>query len=363
MRIGIDCRLAGTKHAGIGRYIQNLLRHTLTNNNHDWVLFFYDQQQAQLVLGKLFSLPRLTIVYSPVKHYSVAEQLRMPLYFYRAKLDLLHVPHFNAPILYFKPLVVTIHDLLWHHHRGSKVTTLSALQYWLKYFFYRLTVRCALVRAAKVIVPAQTIKQTVSEYFPKAKNKIEVTYEGVEESLLQPVKTKRQKNTLLYVGSLYPHKNVRLVIAALHKLPQYQLEIAGSRNIFTKQTQAFIHSLGLQKQVSLLGYLSDQALRQKYAQVTALVQPSLSEGFGLTGVEAMTQGTPILASDIPIFREIYQDGAILFNPHKVDDFVAAVKKLETTNLKSLEEKVKKIAQKYSWKKMAVQTISIYEKAL
>jgi len=109
--------------------------------------------------------------------------------------------------------------------------------------------------------------------------------------------------------------------------------------------------------------LPDQALQKKYAQVTALVQPSLSEGFGLTGVEAMAQGTPILASDIPIFREIYGDGAILFNPHKIAAFVAAIKKLETTKLDSLKERAKKIANSYSWQKMAKQTIFIYEKAL
>lgn len=362
MRIGIDCRLAGTKHAGIGRYIQNLLLNLLPDSEHQWVLFFFSQDQAETVLGSL-KAPNIKIVIASVPHYTIAEQLRMPFIFRQENLDLLHVPHFNVPLLYRRPFVVTIHDLLWHHNRGSQVTTLSRYQYWLKYLFYRLIVRNAVLSAKKVIVPAKTIKQTVTEYFPAAANKTEVTHEGVDESILKSASKSERKTagkTLLYVGSLYPHKNVRLVIAALHKLPEYTLEIVGSRDIFSEQTLDFAKSLNLSGQVKMLGYLTDQELQQKYQGVSALVQPSLSEGFGLTGIEAMALGTPVLASDIAIFREIYKDGAILFNPHHVAAFVEAVEKLEKSDLNEITARAQAVAKSYSWKTMATQTLQIYE---
>ena len=91
-RIGVDCRLAGTKHAGIGRYIENFIRRAVKEKTFQWVLFFHDQPQAQAVLpGKL---PHVKRVYIPVKHYSLKEQWTLPRVFLKEKLDLLHIPHF-----------------------------------------------------------------------------------------------------------------------------------------------------------------------------------------------------------------------------------------------------------------------------
>ena len=75
-RIGIDCRLAGVKHAGIGRYTQNLVRRVIANQNYDWVLFFHDKEQAKKVLQNQFK--KAKVVYLPIKHYSFKEQLTLP---------------------------------------------------------------------------------------------------------------------------------------------------------------------------------------------------------------------------------------------------------------------------------------------
>jgi len=389
-KIGIDCRLAGKRHAGIGRYIENLIiRLPNLAKNIEWVYFFYDQEQAKEIFETIKPQQQnLQFVFTPIRHYSFAEQVKLPKIFKHHKLDLLHVPHFNAPIFYSDKLIVTIHDLLWHQQKGLTVTTLKPWQYWLKYLAYRFITYKTVQHADQILVPAKTIKQTLTNYYPSAQNKIKVTKEGIDEnfSKIQNLKfhpkvsfipaefsfknsgseikiNNYKSKQLIYVGSLYPHKNIQLVIKALKDLPQYNLKIVGSRNIFQDKYKKLAQKLNLTRRIIFVGYLTDQELIEELKQSFALVQPSLSEGFGLTGVEAMSAGLPVLASDIEIFKEIYQDAPIYFDPHDPSSFIAAVKKLEKTDRKKVINKGFAIVKNYDWDKMVNQTLSVYEKIL
>ncbi len=362
IKIGIDCRLAGKKHAGIGRYIENLIiRLPLLAPEVQFVYFFYDFEQADDIANwKKYS--NVKLVFVPIKHYSLAEQIRFPSVLTSQQLDLLHIPHFNIPIFYQKSLVVTIHDLLWHEQKGPAVTTLPIWQYWVKYLAYRFTVGQAVHKASQILVPAKTIQQTLIQYYPQAKTKTTVTYEGIDQHL-QLSKTKKATNQLLYVGSLYPHKNIGLVLQALTQLPNFELTIVGARNVFVNKIKQQVQQLGINQQVHFLGSVDDTQLSQLYSSAYALVQPSLSEGFGLTGVEAMALGTPVIASDIPIFREIYQDAAQYFDPHDLASFCQAVKTLTPTKRASLIKRGHQVAQRYNWDTLTHQTLNVYQQVI
>ena len=226
-RVGIDARLAGKKHAGIGRYIENLLlRLPKIAPEVSFTYFFYEHQT--------FSNVAIELV--PIRHYSLKEQLQCPKYFRRQNLDLLHIPHFNVPILYRQKIVITIHDLLWHEYQGPEVTTLSPWQYWLKHQVYFIVVAQAMKRAAGIFVPTETIKKTVLKYYPFTRNKIVVTKEGVSTAYQVQSHTQHIiKKQLIYVGSLYPHKNIRLVIDALSVLQDYVLLLVGTRTVFQEE--------------------------------------------------------------------------------------------------------------------------------
>jgi glycosyltransferase involved in cell wall biosynthesis len=262
-------------------------------------------------------------------------------------------------------MVVTIHDLLWHQQKGSQVTTLSGWQYWLKYLGYRLIVRQALTKAQQILVPAETIRQTITKSYPLAQDKITVTTEGVDQALVSRSKTptKSLNKKLLYVGSLYPHKNITRVIDGLEQLPDHQLQIVGSRSIFQDKVKAYVSQKGLTDRVEFLGFVPDEQLLKLYQTSLALVQPSLSEGFGLTGLEAMAAGGRVIASDIPIFREIYGPAALLFDPHSTADFVQKVKDLGDYDPAKLNQLTKKVVAQYSWDTMAAKTLATYQTVL
>lgn len=370
--IGIDCRLLGPTHAGIGRYIENLLLQIpsiSTHHNFHWTFIFHDQSQYDAFLGitdqsAFFASSR--ILFAPVRHYTLNEQITMLSLLKKEKLDLLHVPHFNVPVLYRGKLVVTIHDLLWHEYRGIRVTTLPAWKYWIKHLLYKATVAQAVSKASSILVPARTTKETICRYFPKQKNKVVVTKEGISALFLQPsFQTAHRKKRLVYVGSLYPHKNLKVILQALTSLPEFSLVIVGARNVFQERLKKQVTKLGIEQQVQFHGYLSDLDLVKLFSESFALVQPSLFEGFGLTGVEAMASGLPVIASDIPIFKEIYGNRATLFNPHSSSTFVKAVRHIQSNPF--TREQLMNIAQtvkaEFSWHQMTQKTLETYQLAL
>lgn len=359
MTIGIDCRLAGIQNAGIGRYIEELVRELTKDTSVTWVLFFQTPNQLPWVQ----EANHIRIVIAPVRHYTILEQIVMPFVFARENLDLLHVPHFNVPLFYPGPFVVTIHDLLWHDQRGNNMTTLSPVVYRLKYAAYKHISAFAIKRAKAIFVPAKTVQDTLATHIKGVNShKIHVTYEGINpewNKLQVAANVEKKEKILFYTGSLYPHKNVMLVVRALTQLPEYHLYLSSARSVFVDDFMKTVHEMEMGHRVTHLGCLSDDELREWYAKSMALVQPSLSEGFGLTGIEAMAIGLPVLASNIPIFREVYKDCFIPFDPAYPDSFVNAVHVLEKSSRVSLSKKGKDLAHGYSWKKMAQTTRAIY----
>ncbi len=368
-KIGIDCRLSGIKHAGIGRYTINLIARLpiIAQNKKDkieWHFFFNNHNQISEFIEKYVEvkgdkkgLDKIITHIVKIKHYSLKEQLKLPKVFQSYNLDIVHVPHFNSPIFYQGKISITIHDLLWHQRKGFNVTTLNPFKYAIKYLGYRQIVKQAINKASLILVPAKTIKKTILNYYPDVKDKIIITHEGVDQRfhLTNNVKfTNKQfkSKQLIYTGSLYPHKNINLILQALTQLPEYKLKIIGNRSVFLSKIEDQVKQLNIENQVKFTGFLSDKELIKEYQQSLALIQPSLSEGFGLTGLEALTVGLPILISDIPIFQEIYKDIPLYFDPNSIKSFIIALKNLKKKRAQTMIKKGQKLIKNYSWDKMS-----------
>ncbi len=169
----------------------------------------------------------------------------------------------------------------------------------------------------------------------------------------------------IYTGNAYPHKNLERAIKAIINL-KVVFCIVSSRNIFTKRLEKFIEKNNGQSYIKLLGFVDDKELNELYKNSVGFIFPSLMEGFGLPGLESLKAGTILLASDIPVFREIYGNHAIYFNPTNIVSIENAIKK--TLSLTKVEgnkmiKENKKFIKRYSWKKMAEETLEVYETAL
>lgn len=371
-RIGLDCRLAGPDHAGIGRYIENLIWRlpSQAGPKFHWVFFVSSAKQKQQLIDRSPSSDwekHVEFVIAPIRHYSWAEQWRLPSVFERAQLDLLHVPHFNVPMKYGGKFLITIHDLLWHEYQGLSVTTLSPWVYWLKYLGYKLVASSAIRRAAAIFVPSHSVRESLLKYYPRVPAAITVTPEGVASSLrpLTQKETRTNIHHLLYVGSLYPHKNLEVVLQTLLLDRELHLHVVSARSAFALQTQQRAKNLGLAKQISWHWQLPDEQLRELYATCLALIQPSKSEGFGLTGLEAMHVGIPVIAAETSVFQEVYDSAALFFNPDQSPDLLAQIQLLQTNPERwdELRQAGRAWSSNFSWDEMTKQTLKMYQQCL
>ena len=391
MKIGIDCRMYGPKHTGIGRYVQNLVENLLEiDKENSYVLFVKDDRTEEIENLKIkysFKIDnlKLKIIPSKVQHYSFKEQVALPVLIRKEKLDLMHFPHFNVPVFYRGKYIVTIHDLIKHSSRGMTTTTRSSWFYWLKYLGYKLVFSQAVKKAKKIITPSQFVKDEVVMEYKVNPEKVVVAYEGVDEKLKAKSEERKtmvqnlklleryeiKKPYLLYVGSVYPHKNVERLIEAVKLLNNKYLTsdilhitlvIVCARNVFGERLRNKVVQMEAQEFVTLAGFVPDEDLAVLYRQAEAFVFPTLSEGFGLPGLEAMEAGCPVICSNIPVLREVYGEAAVYFNPLDTKDI--AKKILEVMGQKdkrdNLREEREKQVRKYSWSKMAKETLSVYQ---
>jgi len=357
MNIGIDARLYGLDHTGIGRYVAEIINQLLkVDSQNQYVIFTHPKYINSIPKAKNVSLVSVSI-----RHYSLKEQLFLKKIITGHRLDLVHFPHFNVPLNFNAPFVVTIHDLLWHEKIGFKVTTLNPLVYSLKYLGYKAVVKHALFKSFKIITPSNWVKDQILFRFPKlAAGKISVTYEGVNQTF--SASSQKPKNYLIYAGSLYPHKNVSTLIKALSLVKDIPLIIVSSRSIFTQEITKLVNKLNLNHRVKFVGFKSDPELNRLYAAATALVHPSTSEGFGLTGLEAMAVGTPVISSRAASLPEVYGQAAVFFDPQNHQQLAKIINRLIKDQ--PFRSKLKKAgiqqAKKYSWQTTARQTLKIYQ---
>jgi glycosyltransferase involved in cell wall biosynthesis len=174
----------------------------------------------------------------------------------------------------------------------------------------------------------------------------------------------------LYVGNAYPHKNLNRLIEAVVLLnkkvnEKVILKMSSARNVFIERLKESINKSGAEEFIQLLGFVPDEKLPDLYKNSVAFVFPSLSEGFGLPGLEAIEAGALVLASNIPVFREVYQNHTAYFDPNSVDSIEKTMEKalrLGADEREKIIREAQEFAKRYSWAKMAKETLTIYEEA-
>ena len=175
---------------------------------------------------------------------------------------------------------------------------------------------------------------------------------------------------VLHVGSAFPHKNLEGLIKSYEVIrqtnPELNLVLAGKKEYYYKKLEASVGKQhALKNKVVFTGIVADAELKWLYEHAEDYVFPSLSEGFGLPGLEAMVHGCPVVSSNATCLPEVYGDAAHYFDPENSEDIAAKI--LEVISDKNLREslikKGFKQAAKYSWKKTAEQTLEVYKRVL
>lgn len=384
MKIGIDARFYGS--AGPGRYVANLVRELEEIDKENDYIIFVNKKGSEEYHPKN---PRFKKWLSDYKWYTFEEQTGFVGDLLRARLDLLHVPFLNVPVLYPKKMVVTIHDLTMHDFSTAAASTLGPVAYKSKRLVYKFLTSYAAIKAKRIIVPTEFIRDDIVKRLTGAKfEKVVVTHEGVDPKLVQYKigdkgvlntrleELKVKSNYLFYAGSAYPHKNLEALIISYRDAIKdssfnNQLIVAGKVDSYSNQIAGFSHGLGLDGKVVFVAkycentYVDDKDLAYLYQGALAYFFPSLNEGFSITPLEAQTFGVPVALSDIPAHREVFGDSVMYFDPTSnldmTEKMILISKDLDLRN--DLIKKGYENVKKYSWRQMASKTKDIYDDVL
>ncbi|GAA0547442.1 glycosyltransferase family 1 protein [Halorubrum ejinorense] len=177
---------------------------------------------------------------------------------------------------------------------------------------------------------------------------------------------------ILLVSTLYKHKNVHNLIAAYARLPQakrreHPLLIVGSKTVeseYTRDVENLARELGVAESVSLVGRVSETALRSYYSNAHLFVFPSLIESFGLPVLEAMATGVPVAASANASIPEVGGDAAVYFDPEDPDQMSVVIERaLDNQKLREdLVARGQERVRDFTWEKCAKETLNVFERA-
>jgi len=363
-KIGIDARLIG--QTGVGVYISNLLYdlQSLETSGYCFYIYLLKKDINRFNFNSKNFIKRK----ADYLWHSFSEQIGFLNRLYRDNLDLMHFTYFSYPLLYKRRFIATVHDLTPLKFKTGKASSRSTIEYNIKHFFYKKVIASQVNNAVSIITPSKSVKKQVEKEFGKVNNKkIFSIYEGVNYKLKKTVENKKLKEEFsspffIYVGNFYPHKNVDNLVQAFSKIKtDKKLILIGPDDFFSIELSQLINDL---KQKERIKFYFDPKLKDLvffYKNAQALINPSLSEGFGLPLIEALYFNCPIIASKIPVFQELYQNKFVSFNPQNIDDIV---EKLNNFLKRQPQEKdYSKIIEKFSFKKMAKETLGLYKKGL
>ncbi len=359
MTIGIDGRFYS--ESGVGRYIRNLISNLqLLDKKNEYFIFMLSKDLPLFSDSKNFKKNKADFSW-----YGIAEQVKFPKLLEKYKLDLMHFPHFNVPIFYSGKFVVTIHDLIHQHYQMKRATTLNPITFKLKQLGYGKVFKHAVNKSCEIMVPSNSVKQLLFDEWKVDLDKIIVTPEAVDSRLLTIARKNPPINApyIFYVGNAHPHKNVEGLIMAFLELKKenndLQLVLSGASSYFWQN---------LKKQYPLPGIIytgavNDEELVGLYKNARVFVMPSFEEGFGLSILEAMALGCPVVASNTASLPEVGGNAAVYFNPGNLGDMVNKINQvLKNKGLRDqLIEKGRKRYKEFSWEKLAKQTLEVYTK--
>ena len=295
------------------------------------------------------------------------------LFFTKDKPNLLFSPsHYTVP---FSPIprVCSIMDLGYLKFSGQfKKIVFWQLKYW----------SAISIRVSKYIIAiSKATRDDIVRHYPFASEKIIVTLLGFDSKKFNSQVSSNDvrricdkyhivDDYILYLSTLKPSKNIGGLLEAFAKINDRELNIkliiAGKKGWMYEQIFKKVQTLGLTERVVFTDFVPEEDKPALMAGAKVLVCPSFWEGFGMIALEAMAVGTPVVVSDIASFPEVVGKAGILVNPKDPTSIATGIEKVLNMPEKQYNELVARgaaQAKKFSWEKVAKQTLEVFRKAI
>ncbi len=369
MRIGIDARLYSPRFGGIGRYTQELIDHLARiDQENEYLLFFNEEDYSQyLAPNARFGKRRVT-----AKKDTLQEQTAFVKDLHREQLDIMHFTNLDVPVLYKKPMIVTVHNL------SSIKFPESSKQGFFQKIQNSMMMNNILTNARRFITVSQTVKEEAIKLIGAPVDRIRIINKGISDSFLSSVYDEKllealkirlgiDKPYLLTVGFWRSYSNLINLIRAFNLFrnrynTDNQLVIVGKPDGQEDAIRQVITELGLGSHVILVGYVDERDLPLLYRGAKLYINPALDDGFGSTVLEAMACGLPVISSNAGSVAEICgSDNVVYFDAQDITNMAEAMHHVfdDDKLSKELSARGEAQAQAYTWKATAEGTMQVY----
>ncbi len=372
MRVAIDSTPLLNQRTGIGQYTYHLVRNLLDlDSAPNLVLFCVSLRKPASLQELIPEHPNLSYAdyRVPARLMQTAwDMIGLPyVESFTGQLDVFHATNYIAPPQKKGKLILTVHDVGFArmpeaHPQSSRM-------------FSEVLPR-QLQRADKVVVVSEFTRNELLEIFDVPVQKVQVIHNGIspdfrpikEPAALGEIFRKYQieQGYVLFVGKLEARKNLVGIIEAYSLFKNssksaHKLVLAGSLGWKGEEALGKVVEYGLEKDVVHLGYVPDTDLPVLMSGAAVFLYPSLYEGFGIPTIEAMACGTPVIASNSTSLPEVVGDAGLLVDPHSPEEIAHALTDIlsDAARRNRLVNKGLARAKRFSWRKMAEETLELY----
>lgn len=373
--IGIDARFAIQQRRGIGNYTHHLLRYLAEVDDANTYVLYVDKEDTEGILPQQANFHIKCLAPS---NYFLWEQISLPLQACRDRLDILHCTGNTAPILLSSriKLVTTIHDVMYLKNDVVVPTSKSYYQRFGR-IYRRVNVPLIARNLTRAITVSHFSKQDIKAHLPSLpEERIAVIPEAANE-IFRVVPQSPEPNVLshlglqgdflLTLGGLDPRKNTELVIQAFLELRAEQaidakLVVVGLPKWRDTYFYDLVERSPFRTEVRFTEFLDEDDLVALYNASKVFLYPSRYEGFGMPPLEAMACGVPVITSNVTSIPEIVEQAARLVDPDDLEQFKREIVALcgdETLREQLIRRGFEQI-KKYSWKRMAEETLALYQ---
>ena len=360
MHIAIDARIINST---TGRYVERLLTYLQEIDQTNTYSVIVRSKDATYWTP---ASSNFSVITADFDNYSLGEQFGFKKFLKKLQPDLVHFCMPQQPVWYKGKKVTTFHDL-------TLVKTYNSDKNWLVFHAKQLIGKSVFKKVARdsdqIIAISEFTKKELLDFTDITDDKVTVIYESTDVALGASTSYKLPyKKYILYVGQQSDYKNIKRLGDAHQKLlstyPDLGLVLVGKKNAGALTNESYFADKHYTN-ILFTDFVEDDQLNWLYSHASAYIFPSLMEGFGLPGLEAMGHGTPVISSNATCLPEIYGSAAHYFDPTNVDDIARAITEVlgNETLRRDLSKRGYEQIKKYSWKKMAEQTHAVYNSIL
>lgn len=353
LHIAIDCRLMHYRRSGTSNYTRRLAQALAALPAAPSISVLLDKRDddTDWVPATVRVVRTRTPAHHPHEALALAIELRGQSLI-RA-IDVLHSPDFITCRGAFRK-VITVHDLYFMEH--PEVMGEDGARYYAR-------VAWSAQLADRIIAVSQATAADIGRLLPGSAGKVTMIHEAADPLVAESTFLKPPAAPyVLFVGTFEPRKNLSTLLRALARTSdEVRLVIVGEAGWIESEPSMLVRQLGLSKRVHLAGRVGDPELDVLYRHARMLAAPSLSEGFGLTVLEAMARGTPVVCSDSGALPEVAGDAALMHNPTDAAALAECIMQVWHDPARQARMRAASLARSaaFSWERAARETLAVY----